>query len=308
MNADDTTFHHFVLRTIAPDNLAPLSDHQLETMLDQTNTTDQAPLSPKVLAALEKKPNPARTSSRKVWLGAAAVAAVAGIIAFDNYYFGDAGDAALTATPLPEKEAVPAVPSGDTIRIALDFPKPMFVGTPVKAERANLELPDESKIVKEVIAPVGTTNIALNKPITSSDEEPIIGDLAMVADGDKDGADGSYVELGPGQQWVQIDLEKEATIHAIALWHFHKNARAYDDVIVQLSDDPDFQTGVTTVYNNDDDNSSAMGAGQDLAWIETNHGRVIPVGGQQARYVRLYSKGNTANEMNHYVEVEIYGQ
>jgi hypothetical protein len=26
------------------------------------------------------------------------------------------------------------------------------------------------------------------------------------------------------------------------------------------------------------------------------------------QYVRLYSNGNTANDMNHYIQVEIYGQ
>jgi len=193
-------------------------------------------------------------------------------------------------------------------KIALEFPKPMFVGTPVKAERKNLETPDPKKVIKEIEAPAGTKNIALDKPVTSSDDEPIIGELAMVTDGDKDGADGSYVELGPEKQWVQIDLEKESTLHAIALWHFHKNARAYDDVIVQISNDPEFESGVTTLYNNDDDNSSELGAGKDLAWVETNHGRVILVDGKKAQYVRLYSAGNTANEMNHYVEVEVYGQ
>jgi hypothetical protein len=193
-------------------------------------------------------------------------------------------------------------------KIPLEFPKPMFVGTPVKAERKNLETPDPSKIVKEIEAPAGTKNIALDKPVTSSDEEPIIGEIEMITDGDKDGADGSYVELGPEKQWVQIDLEKESTLYAIVMWHFHKNARAYDDVIVQISNDAEFKDGVTTLFNNDDDNSSGMGAGKDPAWIETNHGRVIAVDGKKAQYVRIYSAGNTANEMNHYVEVEVYGQ
>jgi hypothetical protein len=300
---NDEHFHHFVLRTITPEPLAPLSDHQLETMLDQAENADDTPLPPNVLAALsgaEKKP---RSPTRAVWAIAAAVALLAGIVVWQNR------DNTAESPSVVEQKLTPApVLSGETIRIALDFPKPLFVGTPVKAERANLETPDPSKIVHEIIAPAGTSNLALNKPITSSDEEPIIGELAMVADGDKDGADGSYVELGPDMQWVQIDLEKNATLYAIVLWHFHKNARAYDDVIVQLSDNPDFETGVTTVYNNDDDNSSSMGAGQDLAWIETNHGRVIPIDGKRARYVRLYSAGNTANEMNHYVEVEVYGQ
>ena len=29
--------------------------------------------------------------------------------------------------------------------------------------------------------------------------------------------------------------------------------------------------------------------------------------GAKGRYIRLYSNGNTANDMNHYVEVEVYG-
>ena len=44
-----------------------------------------------------------------------------------------------------------------------------------------------------------------------------------------------------------------------------------------------------------------------LAWVETNHGRILDVDGKKARYVRLLSNGNTANEMNHYVEIEVYG-
>jgi len=30
--------------------------------------------------------------------------------------------------------------------------------------------------------------------------------------------------------------------------------------------------------------------------------------GARARYVRLYSRGNSANELNHYVEVEVFGR
>jgi hypothetical protein len=41
-------------------------------------------------------------------------------------------------------------------------------------------------------------NLALNKPVTSSDKDPIIGKLDQVTDGDKEGSDGSWVELGAG--------------------------------------------------------------------------------------------------------------
>ena len=37
-------------------------------------------------------------------------------------------------------------------------------------------------------------------------------------------------------------------------------------------------------------------------------GKLVDAKGSRARYVRLYSKGNNANELNHYVEVEVFGR
>jgi hypothetical protein len=191
--------------------------------------------------------------------------------------------------------------------IKIEFPKPMFIGTPVPAKLPNLEQPDPSKIVKSFQAPKGTVNLALEKEVTSSDPAPIIGELSLVTDGDADGSDGCFVELAPGPQWVQIDLGASTSINKIAMWHYHKQAQAYVDVIVQVSDDAEFKTGVTTLFNSDHDDTLKMGAGSDPAYIETNHGRVIEGKNTKARYVRLYSNGNTSNEMNHYCEVAVYG-
>ena len=116
------------------------------------------------------------------------------------------------------------------------------------------------------------------------------------------------MELAPGLQWVQIDLQQRAVIDAIALWHYPATPRVYHDVVVQVSDDPDFRTGVTTVFNNDYDNSSGLGAGRDMEYVEDYRGRVIETGGAAGRYVRLYSAGNIDNDQNHYVEVEVYGR
>jgi len=137
--------------------------------------------------------------------------------------------------------------------------------------------------------------------------EPIIGEKEFVTDGEKSGEDGYYVEFGPGVQYVQIDLEDSFHLYTILVWHYHSQARVYRDVIVQVSDDPDFITGVKTVFNNDHDNSSGLGIGKDKEYIETNEGRLIDPRGVEARYIRLYSKGNTSNDINHYVEVEVYG-
>lgn len=192
--------------------------------------------------------------------------------------------------------------------LKLDLPKPMFVGTPKTIKTANLEVARDGKPRPPVMVPPGVKNVAADMPVTSSDMYPIIGDLELVTDGDKEGADGSYVELGPMKQWVQIDLEEAREIYAIVVWHFHSEARVYKDVVVQLADDADFITNVRTVFNNDHDNSSGLGIGKDKEYIETFEGRPFAVKGEKARYVRLYSNGSTSSEMNHYVEVEVYGK
>ena len=83
---------------------------------------------------------------------------------------------------------------------------------------------------------------------------------------------------------------------------------------LQCADDADFVTGVKTLFNNDHDNSSGLGVGKDKEYIEANEGKLVDCskvdGGKpvKTRYIRLYTNGNTSNEMNHFIEVEVYGR
>jgi len=194
-----------------------------------------------------------------------------------------------------------------TVELDIELPRPRFVGTPTNIDSDNLEEPSDEER-KPLRAPEGTVNVALEKPVAASDDEPIIGELELVTDGDKEAVEGSFVEFGPGPQWVQIDLEAPHAIHWLLVWHYHSQARVYRDLVIQLSDDPEFIEGVQTVFNNDHDNSSGLGKGKDKEYIETYEGRAFPAQGIEARYVRLYSNGNTSNDMNHYIEVEVYGK
>jgi hypothetical protein len=187
------------------------------------------------------------------------------------------------------------------------LPPPLFVGTPVPLNVPNLEPPTRGKR-PDFLIPAGTLNLARSRKVTSSDNNPDVGTLDMIVDGDKDGNEGSWVELGPGKQWVEIDLAKKASIYAVLIWHFHSQARVYRDVVVQVSDDPTFQSGVTTIFNNDFHNELGLGVGKDLNYIETYQGKLIDAKGVKGRYVRLYSNGNTANKLNHYIEVEVWGK
>ena len=187
------------------------------------------------------------------------------------------------------------------------LPAPLFVGTPAPLNVPNLEPPMRGKR-PDFYIPSGTINLARNKKVTSSDNNPDVGTLDMIVDGDKDGNEGSWVELGPGKQWVQIDLARSANIYAVLIWHFHSQARVYRDVAVQVSDDPTFRSGVTTIFDNDFHNDLGLGAGKDLNYIETYQGKLIDAKGVKGRYIRLFSNGNTSNKLNHYIEVEVWGK
>jgi len=194
------------------------------------------------------------------------------------------------------------------VALNIKLPKAMFEGTPKNIKPAPTLEKYVDKPRKPFYAPEGVKNVAIEKPVKSSDMEPIIGELELVTDEDKEGTDGSYVELGPGLQWVQLDLKAEYKIYAIMVWHYHGEGRVYHDVVVQVAKDPDFIEGVKTIYNNDFDNSSGLGIGKDLEYIEDFRGRLIDAKGVVSRYLRLYSKGNTSNDQNHYIEVEVYGK
>jgi hypothetical protein len=195
----------------------------------------------------------------------------------------------------------------DKVPLKTQLPRPLFVGTPVPLNVPNLEPPTKGKR-PDFMVPAGTVNLAKGKKVTSSDNNPVTGTLDLVTDSDKAGDEGSWVELGPGKQWVQIDLAKNANIYAVLVWHFHSQARVYRDVVVQVSKDPTFKSGVTTIFNNDFKGELGAGAGKDLNYVETYQGKLIDAKGVNGRYVRLYSNGNTTNKLNDYIEVEVWGK
>ncbi len=260
---------------------------------------------------------------------AAGVIILAAIIGRGYFMMQDRGDEAIIAEE-PKKIQEPAVvedtgkteadtvvadagsdvlgtPGAGMAALPIALPLPMFVGTPTNIKVDNLEKVT-GKARPPFYAPTGCVNLAAGKVVSSTDELPIIGDIEMITDGDKEAADGSYVVLGPFQQHVTIDLEKECEIYAVLIWHYHKQARVYFDVIVQTADDADFITNVKTLFNNDIDNTAGLGIGEDKHYIETSDGRLVDGKGTKARYVRLYSSGSNATDLNDYIEIEIWGK
>jgi hypothetical protein len=186
------------------------------------------------------------------------------------------------------------------------LPNPGIEGTPPNFNIPNLERPS-NKPRSPFLVPEGVTNVAKGKTVTSSEKEPIVGDFSMITDGDAEQGEGNDVELGPGVQWITIDLAAPQEIYGILFWHYFQ-PRVYYSVVVQTADDAAFTQNIQTWFNNDVNNTAGQGAGKNLNYIESYEGKLVDAKGVQARYVRLFSAGNNANKLNHYMEVEVFGR
>lgn len=255
----------------------------------------------------ETESKPLRRTIMKSPITKIAAAAAAIIIVVIGAYYLKPDDSVTTVDVGQEQLTTNKETSPKLVAIEIELPKPMFVGTPKPLKVPHWERP-LGRDRPPFYAPIGTKNVALGKPVFSTDEEPSIGEIEMITDGDKEAADGSFVELDLFKQHVTIDLEAEYNIYAIVIWHYHKQAWVFFDVAVQVGDEPDFITNVQTLFNNDIDNSLGLGVGGNMHYTETAEGKLIDAKGTVARYVRLYSNGSTGSDANHYIEVEVYGK
>jgi hypothetical protein len=191
--------------------------------------------------------------------------------------------------------------------LVLELPAPAFKGTPkdLKVDPSVEPLSDKPR--PAMMVPRGLSNLAKGKPVSAS-TGTASSSLKKVVDGDKEAYDTSAFLMKKGPQWVQIDMGETAEIFAVVIWHAHDVVKVYRDVIVQVSDDPDFKEGVTTLYNNDRDNSSGLGAGSDREYFETAEGRLIDARGVKGRYLRSHTNGSTDSVLNERVEIEVYGR
>lgn len=192
-----------------------------------------------------------------------------------------------------------------TMALKLNFPAHTLKGTPEDLPVGPNIDPPSDKPPQPLQVPAGVTNVALGKTVTSS-VSPFLGELSQITDGKREAFDDDAVELKKGTQWAQVDLGQPHAIHAIIMWHDHRYVQAMHDVIVQVSDDPEFKTGVTTLFNNDTDNSSGLGVGTDREYFELHWGKAVAAKGIKARYVRGYSRGGSLSALNCWQEIEVY--
>ena len=207
------------------------------------------------------------------------------------------------------------IPSGATVLGTNTTTEPLVLKLPMPAMKSgsfvlpsgpNIE-PYSENPPPPFLVPKGVKNVAAGRPVIPS-VKPFTGQPSQVTDGRKEAYDSEMVEMKQGTQWIQVDLGEDYAIYAIAMWHDHRYwTQTMHDVIVQVSNDPAFQKGVTTLFNNDRDNSSSIGIGTDLEYFETRFGRIVDGKVTKARYVRGYTNGSNLSRLNSWQELEVYG-
>ena len=197
-------------------------------------------------------------------------------------------------------------PPEGMVELEIDLPEPNYSGPPVPLPRRyRPELSWEPR--DPVYVPEGVENAAFGQPVSAS-AEPTYNELADIVNGENSYDPYKVVELPDGPQWIQIDLESEHEIYVVLFWQFFESERTYFDVVVQVSNDPKFEEDVTTVFNNDDDDTLGFGEGDDPEFITAHDGKLVEVDGIEACYVRLWSNGNSWNDRNHWIEVEVHAK
>ncbi len=151
----------------------------------------------------------------------------------------------------------------------------------------------------EPMVPPGVVNLAVGRPaISSSDEEPILGEWRQVTDGCKTSKDWGYVEPMPDQEWVRVDLGRTCTIYGVAVWHHHKEPKGRNEVVVQVSDDPSFAEYPSMPFEEGGTMPGRSGhAG-------ASDGRTAE---KRGRYVRVWSREGAVRDPVRLVEIEVYG-
>jgi len=144
-----------------------------------------------------------------------------------------------------------------------------------------------------VVANDEPENLAFEMPVTGSGGAGQ-GTYELVTDGKTE----SDPYLG-GPSWVQVDLQDEYLIDTIILWHYWTDGRTYHENKVAVSDTGNFIGEETVIFDTTAD---------DEEYPETAEGKTITFEPIIARYVRAWVNGSTANEWNHWVELQVFFQ
>ena len=208
--------------------------------------------------------------------------------------------------------ALRTAPEQGYVELAIALPSQRCCGTPHPPAKTepNMEPAKPAHYRRpRFYAPEGTTNLALGKDVTAS-EEPMMGELAQLVDGNAEATDDTILDLDSGPAWVTVDLGKPCEVFAVLSWQRHNNLFAFRDVVIETADDKDFATNRQILFNNDHDGSLGKGHGKgaNTQYLENYQGKLVDARGIKARYVRFWSNGNSHDASNYWTEINIFGR
>lgn len=155
--------------------------------------------------------------------------------------------------------------------------------------------PDSPQVVNDT--PRFTGNLAYAKAVTNSPNSSVASgtSLARLTDGDLTAQ--NYLQLNPTDGkavYAQIDLGGVKSLSKIVVWHYYLDGRTYHNTKTQVSSD-----GINWVTVFD---SAVSGE-----YSETGNGKVINLSpAMNVQYIRDYLNGSTANQYNHWVEIQAF--
>ena len=120
----------------------------------------------------------------------------------------------------------------------------------------------------------------VERPSNHHPSHSFIGQDERLFDGVIDSASPNHINVGDHRRFIVIDLGDTYMVDGLNVWRYYRDVRQYRDVVYQLSTVSNFSSDVTTVFNNDADNSAGQGAGSDPEYRELPEGQagVFPAG------------------------------
>ncbi|MCK7496471.1 MAG: hypothetical protein MZW92_40375 [Comamonadaceae bacterium] len=196
----------------------------------------------------------------------------------------------------------------EKVELKLTLPKPMFIGTPTNIKSANLEVVT-GKSRGPFMVPAGTKLLSLKRPV----------DVERQAAGHRRARDDRRRREGRRRRLLRRTRPLRSSgcrstwarsTRSTPSWRGTITARpaSTGTSSFQVADDKDFLKGVHDgLQQRPRQLVRAWASGKDKEYIEVAEGRLFDPKGATGRYVRMYSNGNTVNDLNHYVEIEVYG-
>ena len=140
-----------------------------------------------------------------------------------------------------------------------------------------------------VLAALGETNLALNKPVTIDGETQGGAVPAKAVDGDPTNASGWH--SGKTPSWLQVELQETVEVNRLAVYLFHDGTRYYQYTVETSLDGEDW----TRVVDMSANRSVSAAAGSEHFFNPVT-----------ARHVRLNMLKNSANPGQHVNELMVY--